>query len=227
VIIVTGASGGLGRGLVENLRDADSVVGTYYSQKPVVEHDAIRWMRVNVADPESVAQFAHEIDDDASRITLVNLAGISLNRLALQMSSSDWDAVLNTNLRGSFLMSQALLRHMIRDRWGRIIHISSIVAEKGVPGTCAYAASKAGLMGLSRALAKEYARFGITSNCLVLGYFQEGLTKTLPTEQRQAVLEDIPLRRFGLSHELASAVRYLMEATYTTGECIHVDGGLP
>jgi 3-oxoacyl-[acyl-carrier protein] reductase len=228
MIIVTGASGGLGLPLLESLTGVDLVVGTYNSNRPELPPaSSIQLYQVDVADQDSVRRFAEAITPKASRITLINLAGVSSSRLAVDMDAKEWDRVVGVSLKGSFLMSRAFLRTMIRDRWGRIINISSVVAQEGVTGTAAYAAAKAGLDGLTRTLAKEYARYGILVNTLVLGYFDGGMTQTLGEEQRKATLARIPLRRFGEISEIAEAVKYLMRASYVTGTRLRIDGGLP
>jgi 3-oxoacyl-[acyl-carrier protein] reductase len=228
MIIVTGASGGLGLPLLESLTDVDLVVGTYNSNRPELPPaSSIQLYQVDVADQDSVRRFAEAITPKASRITLINLAGVSSSRLAVDMDAKEWDRVVGVSLKGSFLMSRAFLRTMIRDRWGRIINISSVVAQEGVTGTAAYAAAKAGLDGLTRTLAKEYARYGILVNTLVLGYFDGGMTQTLTEEQRKATLARIPLRHFGEISEIAEAVKYLMRASYVTGTRLRIDGGLP
>jgi 3-oxoacyl-[acyl-carrier protein] reductase len=228
MIIVTGASGGLGVPLLESLSAVEQVVGTYNSHRPnLPTGSAIQLHQVDVASEESVRRFADAIIPNASRITLVNLAGVSSARLAVDLDSSEWDRVVDVSLKGSMLMSRAFLRKMMRDRWGRIINISSIVAEEGVAGTAAYAAAKAGLDGLTRVLAKEYARYGILVNTLALGYFDGGMTDTLAEEQRTATLARIPLRRFGEVSEITEAVLYLMRASYVTGTKLRIDGGMP
>lgn len=225
MIIVTGASGALGRQLVVDLCETDEVVGTWRREPPDVAHQRLRLMQLDVTEPESVQRFVDAVRS-ATRITLVNLAGLSISRLAVDLSPEDWDKVMNVNLRGTFLMCRALIKPMIRDRWGRIINVSSVVARIGVPGTAAYAASKSGIVGLTRTLAREYARYGITANCLSLGYFEGGLTNTLSESQRREILHSIPLRRFGQPGELAEAVKYLIGASYTTGTCLQINGGL-
>lgn len=226
MIIVTGASGGLGRRLVLELREFDTVVGTYFRNKPKIAAESMRLFQVDVTDCERIDRFVEAIRDELTRITLVNLAGVSVNRLAIELAPKEWDQVLAVNLKGCFLMSKALLRFMIRERWGRIINISSIVAQTGVSGTSAYAASKAGVMGLTRTLAKEYARYDITVNCLALGYFSNGLIQTVPEAARKAILERIPLQRFGDVIEISRAIKYLMDASYITGTVIEINGGL-
>ena len=225
MIIVTGASGALGRGLALDLCGTDDVVGTYRRQPPDIVHDRLRLAPLDVTDADSIARFVDTVRE-GTRLTLINLAGMSISRLAVETSAGDWDEVMNVNLRGTFLMCRALIKPMMRQRWGRIINVSSVVARTGVPGTAAYAASKSGVVGLTRTLAREYARYGITANCLSLGYFEGGLTATLSETQQKEILAAIPLRRFGQQHELAEAVKYLIGASYTTGTCLEINGGL-
>jgi 3-oxoacyl-[acyl-carrier protein] reductase len=143
----------------------------------------------------------------------------------VELDAAEWDRVVDVSLKGSFLMSQAFLKTMIRDKWGRIINVSSVVAEDGVAGATAYAAAKAGLDGLTRTLAKEYARYGILVNTLALGYFDGGMTHELSEEKRKAVLSRVPLKRFGDVSELTEAIRYLMATNYVTGTKLRIDGG--
>lgn len=229
MIVVTGASGGLGVPLLEALADLDDVVvGTYHQHRPpLAEGSLIRLHQVDVTDPEAVRRFAAAIAPEARRVTLVNLAGVAISRLAVDLPVGDWDRVVDVSLRGSFLMSQALLKTMIREKWGRIINVSSVVAREGVVGTAAYAAAKAGLDGLTRTLATEYGRYGVLVNTLALGYFDGGMTHTLTEDQRAAVVARIPVRRLGAVSDIAVAVGYLMRAQYVTGASLRIDGGLP
>jgi 3-oxoacyl-[acyl-carrier protein] reductase len=229
MIVVTGASGGLGQRLLDGLTDLDDVVvGTYHRHQPALTPGSrVQLHRVDVTDPESTRRFAAAIAPTATRITLLNLAGVSISRLAVDLPVGDWDQVVDVSLRGSFLMSQALLKPMIRDRWGRIINVSSVVAREGVVGTAAYAAAKAGLEGLTRTLATEYARYGILVNTLALGYFDGGMTHALSEEHRKAVTARVPLRRLGDVSDITEAVRFLVRANYVTGASLRIDGGLP
>jgi 3-oxoacyl-[acyl-carrier protein] reductase len=228
VIIVTGASGGLGQPLLESLSGGDEeIVGVYNANPPQGVGKTTRLFQVDVLDEESVRRFAEAVLPGASRITLVNLAGVSHSKLAIEIEAGEWDRVVGVSLKGSFLMSRALLRTMIRAKWGRIINVSSVVAREGVVGTAAYAAGKAGLHGLTRTLATEYARYGILVNTLVLGYLDGGMTNTLSEERRKAVLSRIPLRRFGEVSEIAEAVKFLIRSNYVTGATIRIDGGMP
>jgi len=159
---------------------------------------------------------------------LVNNAGITRDALALRMKRSDWDDVLKTNLTGAFLVTQALLSPMLKARWGRIINITSVVGETGQAGQANYAASKAGLIGLTKSLARELASRNITANAVAPGFIETAMTAVLDEKQRASMLEHIPLGRAGSDADIASAVRFLAsdEAAYITGHVLDVNGGM-
>jgi 3-oxoacyl-[acyl-carrier protein] reductase len=159
---------------------------------------------------------------------LVNNAGITRDRLLLRMSSQDWDEVLNVNLRGAYLCTRAVLPHMVRRRQGRIVNVSSVVGLSGNPGQANYAASKAGLIGLTKAVAREVASRNITVNAVAPGYIVTDMVQNLPEEVQKSVLEHIPLARFGAPEDVAEAVAFLCSdgAGYITGQVIGIDGGL-
>jgi 3-oxoacyl-[acyl-carrier protein] reductase len=159
---------------------------------------------------------------------LVNNAGITKDTLLLRMKRADWDDVIATNLTGTFLLTQALLSGMLKARWGRIINISSVVGEAGQAGQANYAASKAGLIGFTKSLAREVASRGITANAVAPGYIETAMTAVLDEKQRGAMLAHIPLGRAGTDQDIANAVRYLAseEAAYVTGHVLDVNGGM-
>lgn len=159
---------------------------------------------------------------------LVNNAGITKDTLLLRMKRADWDDVIATNLTGTFLLTQALLSGMVRARWGRIVNISSVVGEAGQAGQANYAASKAGLIGFTKSLAREVASRGITANAVAPGYIETAMTAVLDEKQRDAMLAHIPLGRAGTDQDVANAVRYLAseEAAYVTGHVLDVNGGM-
>ncbi|MGC2637263.1 MAG: 3-oxoacyl-[acyl-carrier-protein] reductase [Acidobacteriaceae bacterium] len=159
---------------------------------------------------------------------LVNNAGITRDTLSLRMKRADWDDVIHTNLTGTFLMTQALLSPMLRARWGRIINISSVVGETGQAGQANYAASKAGLIGLTKSLARELASRNITVNAIAPGYIETAMTAVLDDKQRESMLTQIPLGRPGTDAEIAAAVRFLAseDAAYITGHVLDVNGGM-
>ena len=159
---------------------------------------------------------------------LVNNAGITKDTLLLRMKRADWDDVITTNLTGTFLLTQALLSPMLKARWGRVINISSVVGETGQAGQANYAASKAGLIGFTKSLARELASRGITANVVAPGYIETAMTAVLDEKQRAAMMEQIPLGRAGSDQDIANAVRFLAseEAAYITGHVLDVNGGM-
>jgi len=146
--------------------------------------------------------------------------------LLARYDSADWDKVMDINLKGNFLLTKALLPTMIQQSWGRIIHVASVVALKGEKGTAAYSASKSGLLGLSRVMAKEYARFNITSNVLNLGYFEVGLIETVSKDKRKEIIESIPSKKLGQASSIINALKFLIHSDYVNGSVLTIDGGL-
>jgi 3-oxoacyl-[acyl-carrier protein] reductase len=158
----------------------------------------------------------------------VNNAGITRDNLALRMKDDDWDAVLDTNLKAVFRLSRAVMRPMMKARWGRIINITSVVGASGNPGQANYAAAKAGVVGMTKSLAGELGSRNITVNCVAPGFIDTDMTRALSDEQRKALLEHIPLGRLGTPQDVAAAVGYLASPAggYVTGAVLHVNGGM-
>jgi 3-oxoacyl-[acyl-carrier protein] reductase len=227
MIVATGASGGVGQALLPHLLSFDDVVGLYSRFQDLPDHGSrLRYERVQLDSEEAIGDLVDRMREDLSRITLVHFAAQSIDRLAMQLDVKDWDRVLRVNLTGDFLLTKALLPLMVQEKWGRIIHVSSVVGERGKPGTAAYSAAKSGLRGLSRVLAKEYARYNITSNVLILGYLNVGLIDTLDETAREEALEQIPSGKFGDVSSVGHAVDFLIKSDYVNGAEIHVDGGI-
>lgn len=184
---------------------------------------------LDLASPDSIREaFAAAARDFGKIDILVNNAGITRDGLALRMKKEDWDAVIATNLTGSFLCVQQVLQSMMRERWGRIINISSIVGEAGNPGQANYVASKAGLIGLTKSLAQEMAARNITVNAVTPGFIETDMTAVLSAELKTNMLAHIPLKRLGKPEEIAAAVKFLAseEASYITGQILGVNGGM-
>ena len=184
---------------------------------------------IDIASEESIKVGAKAaIAHFGSIEILVNNAGITKDTLLLRMKRADWDSVIATNLTGTFLLTQALVSPMLKARWGRIINISSVVGETGQAGQANYAASKAGLIGFTKSLARELASRGITANAVAPGYVETAMTAVLDEKQRAAMLTQIPLARAGTDQDIASAVRFLAsdEAAYITGHVLDVNGGM-
>ena len=228
--LVTGASRGIGRAIAAELaRAGASVVVGYRSGAEEAEALATeiggRAVQADVADPEQAARLVEEAGD---LDILVNNAGLTRDGLILRMSDEDWRTVLDTNLGGVFHTCRAAARGMMKKRRGAIVNLTSVVGLHGNPGQTNYAASKAGIVGFTKSLAKEMASRGVRANAVAPGYIQTALTEVLPDEVQQAILANTPLGRLGTPEDVAGAVRFLCsdEASFVTGEVLLVDGGL-
>ncbi|MEY2565331.1 MAG: 3-oxoacyl-[acyl-carrier protein] reductase [Verrucomicrobiota bacterium] len=239
VAVVTGAGRGIGHAIAvrmasEGARVA-SVSRTESNSKKTAEEinaaraNAAKAYSVDVADHAAVQTVGAQILEEFGRVDiLVNNAGVTRDGLSMRMSVDDWDTVLNTNLKGAFNFTQALMRPMIKQRSGRIINISSVIGLIGNAGQANYAASKAGLIGLTKSLARELASRGITVNAIAPGLIETDMTGVLSDEVRQSILQKIPLGKLGQPDDIAAAVAWLAsaEAKYITGQVLAVDGGM-
>jgi NAD(P)-dependent dehydrogenase (short-subunit alcohol dehydrogenase family) len=227
MIILTGASGGIGKEIVNQLTKIDHVLGLYNTSLPEnTENDKVRYVKLDIEKPDKIEAFVDEWKAKLCRVTLIHCAASKVDGLVANYSLSDWDHVMGVNLRGNFLLAKALIPHMISDRWGRFVHISSRGGMEGNPGTIAYSTSKAGLVGMSRVLAKEYARFNITSNILVLGAFETGMYLKLPDELKREILDRIPSRSLGNVSNIVNAIDFLIKSEYVNASVINIDGGM-
>jgi 3-oxoacyl-[acyl-carrier protein] reductase len=238
VAFVTGASRGIGRAISLTLCRAgfQIVVASPEIENNELVAEEIRacsgeamTLDLDVSSPESVkAGFAKVLADKSRIDVLVNNAGITRDGLAVRMKLSDWELVLKINLQGAFLCSQAALPSMMKNRWGRIINIASVVGQAGAAGQANYAASKAGIIGLTKALAQEMASRSITVNAIAPGYVATDMTKVLPEEVKKKILAGVPLGRMGTPEDIANAVKFLAseEASYITGHVLAVNGGM-
>lgn len=235
IALVTGASRGIGAAIARALADAGAlVVGTATSATGAEAvsralGDAGRGIVLNVADDDSVQAALKSMQErEGSPTILVNNAGITRDNLLLRMKQQEWDDVIATNLTGLYRMSKACLRGMMKARKGRIINIASVIAVMGNAGQANYAASKAGMVGFSKSLAREIGSRGITVNVVAPGFIDTDMTKDLPQEQREAMLAQVPLGSLGASEDIANAVLFLASGggSYITGETLHVNGGM-
>lgn len=228
MIILTGASGGIGREILPMLSKIDDVIALYHTSPPdVSDNDRITHYRLNLSSEAEVKGLCVWVKRKGFKnITLVHAAALSRDGLAAQLGTDEWDQVMDVNLRGNFLITRELLVPMISEKWGRIIHVSSIAGMRGVQGTLAYSTAKTGLLGMSRVLAREYARFNITSNVLVLGYFNIGLIETLSEKVREKIIEDIPSKKLGNPSNIVNAIEYLIKSEYTNGSVLNIDGAI-
>jgi 3-oxoacyl-[acyl-carrier protein] reductase len=238
VALVTGASRGIGRAIALSLAAGGAtVVGTATTDagaRSISEYLAAaaakgKGARLDVRDAARIDALVGDIEKSFGGIgILVNNAGITQDNLAVRMKESEWDDVIDADLKSVFLLSRAVLRGMMKARAGRIINIGSVVGASGNPGQVNYAAAKAGMAGLTRALAREIGSRGITVNCVAPGYIDTDMTRALPQSQRDALLTQIPLGRLGTPEDIAAAVAFLAspEGGYITGSTLHVNGGM-
>lgn len=238
IALVTGASRGIGAAIARELgKQGAVVIGTATSASgaeqisQALQQDQIKGMgmALDVNDAAQIDQLLKAVVEQFGDVSiLVNNAGITRDTLLMRMKDDDWDAVISTNLKSVYRMSQAVIRPMMKARSGRIINISSVVGHMGNAGQTNYAAAKAGMTGFSKSLAAELGSRGITVNCVAPGFIDTDMTRELPEEQRQALLQHIPAGRLGQAEEVAAAVAFLASpaAAYITGETLHVNGGM-
>jgi 3-oxoacyl-[acyl-carrier protein] reductase len=237
VALVTGASRGIGRGIALELAarghtvigTATTAAGAQSISEALSAHPGSAGVCLNVNDVDGIEALLSQITKDHGGLqVLVNNAGITRDTLAMRMKDEDWDAVMDTNLKAVFRMSRAVMRPMMKQRYGRIINITSVVGASGNAGQANYAAAKAGVAGMTRALARELGSRGITVNCVAPGFIATDMTHTLADAQKLALLAQIPLGRLGAVTDIAHAVAFLAsaDAGYITGTELHVNGGM-
>ena len=238
VVLVTGASRGIGAAIADTLGESGyTVIGTAtktsgadsISQRFVDKGILGAGMPLNVTDPDSISALLQSVVENFGAPTvLVNNAGITKDNILMRMKEDEWLDVINTNLNAVFRLSKACVRPMTKARWGRIVNISSVVGSMGNGGQSNYSATKAGVEGFSRALAKELGSRSITVNTVAPGFIDTDMTKDLPDANKEVLLGQIPLARLGAPEEIAAVVNFLVSdaAGYITGETIHVNGGM-
>ena len=237
IALVTGATRGIGAAIAQALAASGmTVIGTATSaagaekiSAALAAHPGCKGAALDVNDAAAAEALIDSIVKEHGALhVLVNNAGITRDGLAMRMKDEDWDAVLDTNLKAVFRMSRAVMRPMMKQRYGRIVNITSVVGASGNPGQANYAAAKAGVAGMSRALARELASRGVTVNCVAPGFIATDMTAVLPEEQQKALAAQIPMGRMGSPEEVAAAVAWLAspQAGYITGQELHVNGGM-
>jgi 3-oxoacyl-[acyl-carrier protein] reductase len=237
VALVTGASRGIGQAIALELAQRGmKVIGTATSDDGagkitagLAQYAGCKGAKLDVNDAAAAEALIDAIAKEQGGLhVLVNNAGITRDTLAMRMKDDDWDAVLDTNLKAVFRTSRAVMRTMMKQRYGRIVSITSVVGASGNPGQANYAAAKAGVAGMTRALARELGSRGITVNCVAPGFIETDMTAALPEDQQKALLGQIPLGHLGKPADIAHAVAWLAspQAGYVTGQEIHVNGGM-
>jgi 3-oxoacyl-[acyl-carrier protein] reductase len=233
--LVTGASGGIGGEIARALHAQGATVALSGTRRAALDEVAsalgerVAVIEANLFDKDSVEALVPAAEATMEGLDiLVNNAGVTRDGLFVRMKDEDWDAVIAVNLTAAFRLSRAAVKGMMRRRYGRIVNIGSVVGSMGNPGQGNYAASKAGLIGMTKSLAAEVASRGITVNCVSPGMIESAMTDALNDKQREGMLSTIPMRRLGLAQEVAAAVTYLAaeEAAYVTGHTLHVNGGM-
>jgi 3-oxoacyl-[acyl-carrier protein] reductase len=239
VALVTGGSRGIGRAIALRLADMGATVAINYVSNPDAAREVVAAIvargghaglyKFDVADAQAVDEAVARVIEDYGRLDiLVNNAGITRDGLLMKMKEESWDQVLDTNLKGAFNCIKAVNRPMMKQRWGRIVNISSVIGFLGNAGQANYAAAKAGLTGLTRSVARELASRGITVNGVAPGYIDTDMTRDLVEEVKNKIVLEIPMRAMGSAEDVAGAVAYLVsdDARYITGQFIHVNGGM-
>lgn len=236
VALVSGATRGIGAAIAKALGEAGiAVIGTATSEAGAASITAQfaesgikgEGRVLNVTDAQQIEALIEDIQAKFGAVSiLVNNAGITKDNLSMRMKDSEWDAVIDTNLTSVFRLSRAVLKGMMKARVGRIINISSVVASSGNPGQANYCAAKAGVEGMSRALARELASRNITVNCVAPGFIETDMTKVLTEDQAKQITAQIPLGRMGQAKDVADAVLFLAQAPYVTGQTLQINGGM-
>jgi len=226
VIILTGASGGIGKSILPLLTELDSVIAIYKNNEIDEVLENVEPFKLDLNSEDEIKNFIKTMGPKLKNITIIHGASISNDSLAINCKTEDWDETMNCNLRADFILTRSLLSTMVNDKWGRVIHLSSTASVIGVPGTIAYSTSKAGLIGMSKVISKEYGRLGITSNVLMLGYFNTGLFDTLSEKHKKNIIESIPIKRLGEPNNIVNGIEYLIKSDYVNGSILNIDGGM-
>jgi len=233
--LVTGATGGIGGAIARALHKQGATIAISGTRREALDQmanelkDRVHVLPCNLADKDQVEALVPQAEAAMEKLDiLVANAGITRDNLFVQLNDEDWESVININLTATFRLSRAAMKTMMRRRHGRIIGITSVVGVTGNPGQGNYTAAKAGMIGMMKSIAKEYARRGVTANCVAPGFIASPMTDKLNDKQREAILQMVPANRLGSGEDIAAAVVYLAsdEAAYVTGQTLHVNGGM-
>lgn len=233
--LITGASGGIGGAIARALHASGATVALTGTRKDALDAlagelgDRAHVVPADLSNAEAIAGLVEEAGNAVGQIDiLVNNAGLTRDMLSMRLTDEDWATVLDVNLGAAFRLSRAVMRGMMQRRWGRIVNITSIVGVTGNAGQANYAASKAGMIGMSKSIAQEVAARGITVNCLAPGFIETAMTDVLKDDLKKKLLEAVPARRLGTPDDIAAGVVYLAsdEASYVTGQTLHINGGM-
>lgn len=225
MIIISGASRGIGKYLLEQFIDeGEKVIGFYNKTRPTIHLD--RYVQLDVTQEKQIVDFISSYKDQLNEIKLIHCAGVNLNGFTHKLTLENWRYVMQGNLDSAFLLSKHLLPLMREQNYGRLVFIASVVPQIGVPGTSAYASSKAGLWGLTKVISKENASKNVTANCLNLGYFNIGMISEVPEEMMNAVLNTIPMKKLGDPKNILLALKFILSSDYLTGAELAINGGL-
>jgi 3-oxoacyl-[acyl-carrier protein] reductase len=233
--LVTGATGGLGGAMARALHKQGAAVAISGTRKEILDQlagelkDRVHILPCDLSDKDQVEALVPQAEEKMQKLDiLVANAGVTKDNLFVQLRDEDWDSVININLTATFRLCRAAMKTMMRRRHGRIIGITSVVGVTGNPGQGNYTAAKAGMIGMMKSLAKEYARRGVTANCVAPGFIATPMTDKLNEKQREAIMTMVPANRLGTPEDVAAAVVYLAseEAAYVTGQTLHVNGGM-
>ncbi|MEO9258128.1 MAG: 3-oxoacyl-ACP reductase family protein [Crocinitomicaceae bacterium] len=231
VVLLTGASGGLGTQMANHLYKSGYTLALHchLSEINIPESEKVQHFQADLGNPDEISAMVDAIVAVFGRLdVLINNAGVSRNGVSWKADIEDWDETIAVNLTAPFLMGKYCIPHMRKNNWGRIINITSVVAQTGFIGTAAYAASKAGLLGLTKTWSKELAAFGITANNLALGYFNTGMIDEVPADIQQEIINSIPLKKLGDPSSINTALDYILEenSLYFTGQTLNLNGGM-
>ena len=227
--IIIGASSGIGKEVLENLATEDEVIAVYNKNKPKVKSNIknkIHFIKINLLKKNNYDKIFFKFKKKLTKITFINLAAVTLDKMLPNVSQNEILKVFNINVFSNIIISKSIIKYMLNDKWGRIIHFTSTKAMQGDKGITIYSSSKSSLVGLSNSLAKEYGRYNITSNVISLGYFNSPLWNRLKEEKKKELLKEVPSNQIGSIKDIIRTIRFIKNTKYLNGSNIKLDGGI-